>query len=140
MRQIASSVSSPIKFSELAEAIGKVFLTNPPVPKVVAPSPENLIEKNLASIYPMRILVADDNMINQRIVRKVFEMIGYSIDLASNGIEVLECIDNTKYDLIFMDIQMPLMDGYETTSAIRAQKSKLQPLIIAMTANAQNGV
>ncbi|HEX7410890.1 MAG TPA: response regulator [Bacteroidales bacterium] len=140
VRQIASSVSSPVKFSELAEAIGKVFLTNPPVPKVVAPSPENLIEKNLASIYPMRILVADDNMINQRIVRKVFEMIGYSIDLASNGIEVLECIDNTKYDLIFMDIQMPLMDGYETTSAIRAQKSKLQPLIIAMTANAMNGV
>lgn len=145
VRQIASSVSSPVKFSELAEAIGKVLLVNPvkPVNQVIqavtAPVSANGSEKNLANVYPMRILVADDNMINQRIVRKVFEMIGYTIDLASNGIEVLERIDKTKYDLIFMDIQMPLMDGYETTSAIRAQKSKLQPLIIAMTANAMNG-
>ena len=138
-RQIASSVSSPVKFSEIAEAIGKVFMVNPARPIVVAPGTENIPENNLASIYPMRILVADNNMINQRIVRRVFEMIGYTIDLVSNGIEVLECIDKNKYDLIFMDIQMPLMDGYETTSAIRAQKSKLQPLIIAMTTNAMNG-
>lgn len=138
-RQIASSVSSPVKYSELAEAIGKVFLAYPSTPLVVIPNPEKAPDKNLANVYPMRILIADDNMINQRIVRKVFEMIGYNVDLASNGIEVLEFIDKTKYDLIFMDIQMPLMDGYETTSAIRAQKSKQQPLIIAMTANAMNG-
>jgi signal transduction histidine kinase/CheY-like chemotaxis protein len=138
-RQIASSVSSPVKFTQLAEAIGKVFIAYPSTPVAVLPGVESNAEKNLANIYPMRILVADDNTINQRIVRKVFEMIGYNIDLASNGIEVLECIDKAKYDIIFMDIQMPLMDGYETTSAIRAQKSKQQPLIIAMTANAMNG-
>ena len=70
---------------------------------------------------------------------KVFKIIGYAVDLASDGIEVLECIDKTKYDLIMMDMQMPLMDGYETTSTIRAQKSKPQPLIIAMTANTMSG-
>ena len=133
------TVTSPVKLSDLVEAICKIFMLHPALPKVELTGNEAIADKKLSSIYPMRILVADDNVVNQRIMLKVFKIIGYAVDLASDGIEVLECIDKTKYDLIMMDMQMPLMDGYETTSTIRAQKSKPQPLIIAMTANTMSG-
>ena len=85
----------------------------------------------------LRILLAEDNLINQRVASGILENIGFRTDVVGNGIEVLEMLEDHSYDLIFMDVQMPEMDGLEATEQIREQKDpKKQPLIIAMTANA----
>jgi PAS domain S-box-containing protein len=81
----------------------------------------------------LRILVAEDNSINQKVARTLFKNIGYEIEIAQNGLEVLEKIGKAKYDIIFMDVMMPEMDGLQATREIR-QKGNNIP-IIAMTAN-----
>lgn len=92
--------------------------------------------ENLSIAYPLRILVAEDNVINQKVAIRLLEKIGYSPDLAENGGVVLEKITEVNYDIIFMDIQMPVLDGIETTRLIRDEyQSKDRPVIIAMTAN-----
>ena len=90
----------------------------------------------IALKYPFNILIAEDNFINQKLIMKLFTVLGYDTNLATNGIETLDAMQRERYDLIFMDIQMPLMNGYEATKIIRAQNAADRPLIIAMTANA----
>ncbi|HMV76712.1 MAG TPA: ATP-binding protein [Leptospiraceae bacterium] len=90
-----------------------------------------------ADQYPARILIAEDNLANQKLICRIFEKFGYSADLASNGREALEASENRDFDFIFMDIQMPFMDGYRTTEKILSSpKIKKKPKIFAMTANA----
>lgn len=85
---------------------------------------------------PLKILVADDNSINQKLASKVFEKLGYEIDLASNGNEAFEKTVDNQPDIVFMDINMPVMNGKEATASIRSNKEiEKQPTIIAMTAN-----
>ena len=93
----------------------------------------------IALKYPFKILIAEDNFINQKLIIKVFTLLGYETDIAANGLETLDAIQRKKYDLIFMDIMMPLMNGYEATKIIIAQNALDRPLIIAMTANANDG-
>lgn len=88
-----------------------------------------------------RILLAEDNEINQEIAKALFESIGFEVDIAENGaiaIEMIQLAEDDYYDIILMDIQMPVKDGYETTKIIRAMDNKLKASlpIIAMTANA----
>jgi CheY-like chemotaxis protein len=85
-----------------------------------------------------KILVAEDNAMNQLIITKLFESIGITIDLAENGEQALAMAKCTQYDLIFMDIQMPEMDGIEATEKIIEHYGEniVAPVIIAMTANA----
>jgi CheY-like chemotaxis protein len=129
-------VNKPIKHSQLAGILLKVLF-----PDLIGTS-DNLSSENtmnlLAKKYPFEILVAEDNVINQKMIRNVLQLLGYSADLVANGFEVIEAVNRKRYELIFMDIQMPEMDGYEATRFIVEHMQVEKPIIIAMTANAMN--
>ena len=98
--------------------------------------------KKVTSKFPgKRALVVEDYFINQEVTQDILELMGVDVQVAENGREALELYENGKYDLIFMDIQMPEMDGYQTTREIRrAEISGEQRVpIIALTANALSG-
>jgi len=92
--------------------------------------------QKINEIYPLKILVAEDNAINQKLILKLFEMLGYNIQIAANGFEVIDALNRMEIDIVFMDIQMPEMDGFEATHQIIARWADQRPLIVAMTANA----
>jgi CheY-like chemotaxis protein len=88
--------------------------------------------------FPLSILIAEDNAINIIILNKILSKLGYSAETAANGLKALNMVRANHYDLIFMDVQMPEMDGLQVTRTIRKTISE-QPVIIAMTANAMQG-
>ncbi|MCA9943944.1 MAG: response regulator [Anaerolineales bacterium] len=94
----------------------------------------------LAERLPLRILLAEDNLINQKVAVRIMERLGYRVDVASNGVEVLDALHRQPYDLILMDVQMPEMDGVVATKHIRSDFCpEDQPVIVALTANALSG-
>ena len=95
-------------------------------------------EHKFSELWPLRFLVVEDNSINQKVSLKLLESLGYRADVVSNGLEAIEAMNNVRYDVIFMDMQMPEMDGISATKHIRA-KGVYQPYIIAMTANVLQG-
>jgi CheY-like chemotaxis protein len=103
---------------------------------------QDISVKNLsaefASQYPLRILVAEDNLVNQKWALKILSKLGYEADIAGNGHIALDMVGKTAYDLILMDVQMPGMDGLEATKMIRVCLNN-QPTIIALTANVLHG-
>ncbi len=98
------------------------------------------INSGFAKKLPLKILLAEDNLVNIMVAKKIFQKLGYKIDLAKNGIEVIESLRRQSYDVIFMDINMPEMDGMEASRQI-CQEWELEnrPIIVAMTANAMVG-
>ena len=95
----------------------------------------------LATASSLKMLIVDDNAVNRRVAQRMLQKLGFQPDLVNNGMEALETVLNNDYRIVFMDCQMPVMDGYEATRQIRTELSpqKQQPTIIAMTANALQG-
>jgi PAS domain S-box-containing protein len=98
----------------------------------------DLIDPELAQKFPLRILLVEDNLINQMVAKLMFKRLGYQIDLAENGLEAIQANQTQIYDLILMDVQMPKMDGLTATKSIRSRKSNSQTKIVAMTADAMS--
>lgn len=92
----------------------------------------------LAKRLPLNILVAEDNFINQKLMRDILALQGYTCDAVASGAETLDAIAKKKYDLILMDIQMPGMSGEETMRDIQKKHGKDSPKIIAVTAYAMS--
>lgn len=109
------------------------------IPAVVADNQEIsrnhtvTLDRQLGEKWPYKILVAEDNLVNQKLATFVFEKMGYQIDLANNGQEAIDMAEKKKYDLIFMDLQMPLVDGIVATKEILSRNP--HPIVIALTAN-----
>lgn len=127
-------LTKPVKQKNLFEVV-HIALKNQRVSKSEKADYNRILSDDFASKYPFRILVAEDNLINQKLILKVLGKLGYIPALANNGREALEMFEKERYDLIFMDVQMPEIDGFEATKAIR-ENYENQPVIIAITANA----
>jgi PAS domain S-box-containing protein len=127
---LVSIINKPIKHNSLRDTLKQ--LLNAGGDNKSRSKQENL----LAVKYPLRILLAEDNVVNQKVALKMLERLGYRGDVAANGLEVLDAVQKIKYDLVLMDMLMPEMDGIETSKLIISAISKEhQPVIVAMTAN-----
>ncbi len=130
-----ASLSKPlVRHSQLVECLQRALSTVEVADPVLSP---HSIPKS-SDLY--RILVVEDNAVNQRVAVRQLEKLGYRADLAANGLEALAAYERIHYDLIFMDCQMPEMDGYEATAEIRRREGATQHIpIVAMTAHAMKG-
>ena len=136
----AACLTKPIRQSQLHEVLVQVLGGPRRTPKKIVPV--NKLDASLAQRLPMHILLADDNVVNQKVARRLFEQMGYHIDIAGDGVEAIEAIRQHPYDMIFMDVQMPEMNGLEATQRVREiekESGKSASIIIAMTASAMTG-
>ncbi|MCB0062106.1 MAG: response regulator, partial [Caldilineaceae bacterium] len=127
-------VTKPIHSSQLHDALITVIYGEL-VEHLRAPV-TTAADDSFAMARPLRILLAEDNLVNQRVASGFLAKYGYRADVAANGQEVLDALERQTYDVVFMDINMPEMDGLMATKAIRQRGDLVQPYIIAMTANA----
>jgi PAS domain S-box-containing protein len=108
--------------------------------KVNTASAKSVLQAKHSKLPPMSILVAEDNMINQKLIVRILKILGQEVDVTTNGKEALQAVHQKKYDIVLMDVQMPEMDGNEATQRIRSEvPPENQPVIIAMTAHTLQG-
>ena len=132
--QVDGWLTKPIKPIQLRNLLIELLLPEKDLLPNIAcskPSPSEIKDRSL------RILMAEDNPVNQKVALSMLKRIGYQADVAANGFEVLQALERQPYDVVLMDVQMPEMDGFEATRRIRSLGSKI--CIIAMTAHALNG-
>jgi CheY-like chemotaxis protein len=131
-------LSKPIKQSQLFDTLVGLFVqTDEDAKKTTSerfkPDPQ------MAARHPLRILLAEDNAVNQKLALRLLEQMGYQADVTTNGRETIQAVEQNEYDVILMDVQMPEMDGLEATREIVARWQLKHPYIIGLTANAMQG-
>ena len=135
--QFAAFLTKPIKASALYDVLEDIFAGQV---RSVTPAGPPQLDSQMTERLPLRILLAEDNVVNQKVALRMLERMGYRADVVANGLEVLEALARQSYDVILMDVHMPEMDGLEATRRICQQWSTAhRPRIIAMTANAMQG-
>jgi len=133
----SSVLTKPVRHATLHKHI-LVQLKQQDKPFAEEPVNKKMFSVDFAQKYPLHILIAEDNPVNQKLAERVLTKLGYAPSKALNGQEAVDALQQQKYDLILMDVQMPVMDGLEATEHIRLLKQH-QPVIIAVTANAMQG-
>ncbi|MDX6709999.1 MAG: hypothetical protein QOH96_1015 [Blastocatellia bacterium] len=136
--KFAAQLHKPIKQGALYDVLLEVIAARSnKLRNVAKPS---VLDKEMGTRMPLRILLAEDNTVNQKVALLMMKRMGYRADVAANGIEAVEMVSNQHYDLVLMDVQMPEMDGLEAAIAIRGKVSESErPRIVAMTAGAMAG-
>jgi GAF domain-containing protein/CheY-like chemotaxis protein len=135
---IGAVIVKPIKASNLHGAIATVLDLSSGTEE--ASREATTLDPELSARHPLHILLAEDNVVNQRLALRLLEKMGYRADVAGNGLEVIEALERQPYDLVLMDVQMPEMDGVEATARIMAGWPEGErPWIVAMTAEAMLG-
>ncbi len=130
-------VGKPIKPAGLQSAVMDALSSSKVAGAHGSEQRQTTFDANMGVWHPLRILLVEDNAVNQRVARMLLGKLGYTADLAGNGLEALGAIERQTYDLVFMDVQMPEMDGLDATRhACRRWPADKRPHIVGMTANA----
>ena len=131
--EFAVQLAKPVKASQLYNALLKALAEHVQQPEAGEPVPE----AGKPATSSLRILLAEDNAVNQKVALRLLDQLGYRADVASNGLEALEALERQPYDVVLMDVQMPELDGLDATRRICERwPADVRPRIIAMTANA----
>ncbi len=132
-------LSKPLRQSQLFDTLAGL-LTHDQAPRPERPKAKPTMDPGMAARHPLRILLAEDNVVNQKLAMRLLQQMGYRADLASNGLEAVESVQRQPYDAVLMDVQMPELDGLDATRRICAfMPAGERPRIVAMTANAMQG-
>ena len=127
---VAARLLKPARAASLCRTVAQVIM-----PAVATPAPT----PQAPQVRPLRILLAEDNVVNQKVALRTLAALGYTADLVSDGEQAVRAVREGDYDVVLMDIQMPRLDGLEATRQIRAELGSSHPTIIALTANALDG-
>jgi len=134
----AAYLNKPIKPSQLFDALVSV-LADQPAHVAQRSTARTEFGPEMARRHPLRILLAEDNVVNQKLALRLLAQMGYRADLAANGLEAIDAVERQTYDVVLMDVQMPELDGFEASREIVRRWPDHRPRIVAMTANAMQG-